>query len=362
MARISAATSHEAETVAPGPVLDTLPAGVLIINLAGLVIDANERACDVLGQPRGTLVGADVAEVLVSVDRIEALALGGGPWIECEAVRPDGTSVPIGLSAAVIGRSTVEAMHYSVVLHEAHEWEQLRNERDRLLQLAVVSEIFPAMLHELKNPLAAIAAAVEVLLEDIEPGETQDTLHAVLSEIRRLKLGFEGIGAVGRSLSCAEHHAVDHALRETMRVLRRRAESRGVDFVCNVVDMPLLPFDPGVIRALGFNLLTNALHACSAGDTVTLDASLVHDGATLEIGISDTGKGMPPDVLARCRELFFTTRRRGSGIGLALCARAVESVGGSLEISSKLDEGTRVLIRIPTKPAHQPSGVRQKAP
>jgi signal transduction histidine kinase len=268
---------------------------------------------------------------------------------------PDSREVMLAYRARRLREDEASEPLYLVVLRDVTQWERLREERDRLMRLAAVSEVLPAVLHELKNPLAAIGAALELLVEDCEDGGFRERLHAVLPEIRRMSLTLEGIGSVGRDLPSTRFSAVDYALRQSFVVLERQARERGIAFVCEVADMPLLPFDVAMIRAIAFNLLTNAVHACARGDSVWLRAALTPEpDVRLTVEVEDTGSGMSPEVLARCCELFFTTKARGSGIGLALCERAVRAAGGRLTVESQPSRGTKVTLRVPVQPRARP--------
>ena len=106
-----------------------------------------------------------------------------------------------------------------LLLRDITHTETLRAERDRLVRLAAVGEVLPSILHELKNPLAAVSTTVEVLLEEVGEGPVQEQLHAVLSEVRRMKLTFEGIGLGNQGLRSARYCPVDFAVIEAFRVL-----------------------------------------------------------------------------------------------------------------------------------------------
>jgi len=327
--------SLEAAMASDTMVLDALPTALVVSDADGVIRRANRRAAEVLD--RDPLIGVAVAELL-------------GPWplprdggrSERTLTRRDGSAVMVGLSASPLaGGATV------LVFQDITPWHRLREERDRLLQLAMVGEALPTILHELKNPLAALNAAVEILVEESAPGPVQDQLHAVLQEARRLRLGFDGVGAVGRRLRSPRFSAIDHACREAFRVLAIPARNAGVHTRCDVVDLPLLPLDPAVMRAIVFNLVTNAMHACAAGDTIALHGRLVASGLAFQLTVADTGSGMSAEVQRRCTELFFTTKRNGSGIGLALVQQAVTEAGGRLEIESVPGMGTCITALVP---------------
>lgn len=347
-------------TVATRPagleLLDALATAVVVVDGKGRVDFANARALQVLGMSAAAVLDAPLERILAPFEVIKRAAESGADESRQSLTLPDSSEVIIGYRVQRLLDATSAEVRFVIVFQDITQWERLRQERDRLMRLAAVSEVLPAVLHELKNPLAAIGASVELLVEDCNEPEFRERLHAVLPEIRRMSLTLEGIGSVGRDLPSARYGAVDHALRESFVVLERQARERGIAFKCDVADMPLLPFDVAMLRAIAFNLLTNAIHACKQGDCIWLRARVrPGDPAQLCISVEDTGSGMSADVVARCRELFFTTKPRGSGIGLALCDRAVRAAGGSLDVESQKGAGTKILLQVPIRNAAKPA-------
>ncbi len=318
----------------------------MVCDAAGVVRYANDSACDVLDRRRRTLVGRPMAEVLAPVDQLSA----GGGQAELTIDRGGGDSTIVGYSMARSEGTTV------VLFRDISQVVALRGERDRLLRLAAVGEVLPSLLHELRNPLAAITSAVEVLVEDTEGQSLQGELHAILSELRRMDLGFQGLGSVGRSLASERAQAVDFAVEEAARVMRPAMEAAGLKLTVVQPMMPLLRLDASVVRAVMFNLLTNSMHACRAGGEIVVRSGLVEEGAGYRLAVADTGKGMDSSVLERCTELFFSTKLGGSGIGLALCERAARHAGGQLDIWSVIDGGTVVALEVPLERGSQREG------
>lgn len=324
---------------------------LLVLDGSGIALLANPMAETVLGRTYGDIVGRPVDELLMpSADLGERSRRSDRSREQRTLIRPDGKSLLVESTVTHIGCESFAPAEatYVVVFQDVTAFERLRAERDRLMQLAAVSDVLPAVLHELKNPLAAITSAVELVLEELEEGMARDDLQSVLGEIRRMKLTLEGIGSVGRELAASRPAAIDFAITEAFHVLLRTGTSRGISMECHVPAMPLLPFDPSVVRAIIFNLLQNAIHACENGGT-SIRLSAGFDRATQEfrIRMSDTGHGMSEEVIRRCTDLFFTTKSRGSGIGLALVSRAVEGAGGTLTIDSAPGRGTDIEIVLP---------------
>ncbi len=322
---------------------------MLVVSTSGEIIDANRRASGILQRRTEELVGQAVERVLAPSQAIGAALEADDARSKCSMRLPDGRQATIGFSVSEAHLSG--GVVWVVVFQDITDVEALREERDRLLRLAAVSEVLPAILHEVKNPLAAVTTSVEVILEELAPGQLQTDLHAVLGEIRRMKLTLEGLSSVGRELLSSRYYPVDFELREVLSVVRRQADSRGIRVRASIPDMPLLPFEPGVVRAVLFNLVTNAVHASSAGEEIEVSANVISCALSgpsrLQITVRDHGHGMTQDVLQRCRELFFTTKSRGTGIGLSLCAEAVEGASGVLRIDSAAGGGTTVELSIP---------------
>lgn len=324
-------------------ILQALPAGLVVVDRDGCIAAMNPAGAAILRVEAAATVGRSVDRLLAPLSfLIDGQRADGQLRPELVVMRPDGSSVTVGYS---IGE--MEDGQWAVLFQDISGYARVRRERDRLLQIATVSDVVPSMLHELRNPLAAITSTVELLLEEELPDELQAELQAVLSEVRRMDLGFQGLGVVGRSLGSERRAIIDRTIQEVSRVLRSGAARAGVILRVDVTPMPRLPLDPMVVRAILFNLVNNAIAACREGDEIRIRARVV-DGR-FELVVADTGAGMSSDILHRCTELFFTTKSRGSGIGLALCRRAVESADGVLSVYSTEGRGTQVRIDVPVE-------------
>jgi len=326
-------------------VLESLTAGVIVVGTDGRLDYANQAAAKILRQPTDRLVGRAASEVLVSLEQIISSAAGTEAQREVTVTLHDGSSTVVGFAVSApssMGTRTVLFQEITAVL-------ELRRERDRLLQMAALGDALPSILHELRNPLAAVTSTLEVLVEEADDS-MREYLHSILWEVRRMNLTLQGVGGLARPMHSDRHVAVDLAVSEACRILEGNATRLGVKLSAEVPTLPLLPLDWGVVSGIVFNLVKNAIEACEDGDSILVSASLDPDD-TFVLRVADTGEGMTPEVLARCRQLFFTSKQQGSGIGLALCQQIAESSGGSLDIKSTLGDGTVVTLAVPLHPA-----------
>lgn len=284
--------------------------------------------------------GADVSELLAPLAVLDLPQPPDEP--ERAALKLPGSDRTIGYQTALLDDGT-----RVVVFQDITRLEETRRERNRLLQLASLSDVMPAVLHELKNPLAGISAALELLIEDSSQDEDRERLHAILGEVRRLGLTIDGLGRFRHEVRSERHVAIDLAIREAFSLLEPQARARGIEAHTDVRDMPLLPFEAAAVRAVVFNLVTNSLHACREGQRIDLQAWFDRETSKFHLAVIDTGSGMTSDVLTRCTELFFTTKPKGSGIGLALCKGVADAVGGEMLVESTPGRGTRVSMTLP---------------
>ncbi len=337
---------QNAGRLSPHRILDSLHSAVLVLDPRGIIQFANTAAGKILRLDPASIRNREVGEAFLPFPFIEQLLhkeTREDPE-ELALVLPGNREVFLGIQVSVV--PTPEGEDWITLnFEEISELLELRKERDRLLELATVGAVMPTILHELKNPLAAITTSVEVLLEDMQNEEFKQQLYLVFTEVRRMKLAFEGIGISGRTLRTTTPAAIDYAIKEAIGIFQLRAQEAGMTLVMEIPNLPLLPLDPSVIRAVIYNLVTNAIHACNKGCTIKVEAGI--EDHQFWIGVEDDGEGMKPGVKEKCLEMFFTTKSSGSGIGLALCTNSFRNAGGDIQVQSKEGEGTRILLTVP---------------
>lgn len=320
------------------------PVGVLLLDDSGRIVFASENAARILDVSSPSIVGGPLDALLPQA----AVALPGpdDDARKCLDVHRGGQALRLHLSAVRSdgGRSIA---YYVLEVEARSAGTVLPAGSDSVLRAATVSSIMPSILHELRNPLASVTAALEVLIEDSSEGALQDALYGILTQARRANLTLRGMASAGRSLRSEQFGAVDYALEGVCDTLRPGAEQIGVALAAEIASLPLLPFDPAAMQGVFYNLVSNAIAACAPGEGVTVKAALPQPDM-LRIEVNDTGCGMSQEVLKRCTEMFFSARRGGGGLGLALTVQSVEGAGGTLGITSTLGEGTQVVLTLPT--------------
>jgi signal transduction histidine kinase len=228
-----------------------------------------------------------------------------------------------------------------VELERAHE-ELVRAER-----LAAVGRVASGLAHEIGNQLALVGYA-EAIRDRASDPELAEFARVIVAAQRRLAAMVDEIkdftrGAAGQYPR--EPGDLAAAVEEALGILRFDSDVKTRRVSLEVARRPLAVIHRGKIEQVVVNLVRNAVQASGTGGEVHVTVD--EDGDGPRISIRDNGAGMPPEVLARLGEPFFTTKERGSGLGLGISRRIVDEHGGKLEVKSERGRGTEVIIRLP---------------
>ncbi|HVH68479.1 MAG TPA: ATP-binding protein [Gemmatimonadales bacterium] len=235
--------------------------------------------------------------------------------------------------------------------------EKVRQSRAQLVQserLASIGQMAAAVAHGLRNPLASLRAAAQLAHHRIDLPAAREPLSAIVEQVDRLDQRIAHLLTFSRPGSLHPRHEsvqalVDGALSGFGELLRRRR----VELVVSVAPaIPEIVVDPMRLEQALTEIVSNALDAMPQGGRLEIAARADggepgKDGAGVAVEISDSGGGIPAEVLPNVCEPFFTTRPEGTGLGLAIAKRFVEETGGRLAIRSTLGRGTTLRIWLP---------------
>ena len=222
-----------------------------------------------------------------------------------------------------------------------------------LKRLAAVGEVAASLAHEVRNPLAGISGAVEVLRDDLPADHPRrEVIKEILAQIRRLDERVRDLLLYSRSVHLQiESNDLAELLRATQALLAEEPLMREIG-----VRVSLPPglgghlMDRGQIQEVMINLLRNAAEAMHGKGEIDITARRL-DGGALEVSVEDTGPGVPPDRREEIFAPFVTTRPQGTGLGLAIARKAVEAHGGSLTCEAAPRGGARFVVVLPPEGA-----------
>jgi two-component system sensor histidine kinase FlrB len=316
--------------------LNALPAGVVVLDSAARVSEANPAARAMLGEH---VLGSD--------------------WARLAGVRLMPTDAPdewqLGPQRVSIAESPLDSAGGRILLlHDITVAHGLKADLERNQRLAAMGEMAASLAHQLRTPLATAllysANLAQPALSDAARARFAEKATAQLQRLERLiqdVLLFARGESIGR-----EAVSVEQLLGEAAHTLEPLCAEKGVAFSvgADVAGTIIMGSRKALCGAL-VNLLENALQACDTGGAVTLAAGL--DAGRVRIGVRDTGPGIPLEAQARIFEPFFTTRGQGTGLGLAIALGVARAHGGTIEVSSQPGEGSEFVLLLPggTQPA-----------
>jgi len=219
---------------------------------------------------------------------------------------------------------------------------------ERSQKLSLVGQIAAGVAHEIKNPLASIKGAADILSDDAaSPAERSEFRDILQGEVRRID------GTVREFLDFArpretrlERLDLGEALRIVARQTEAQARQQGVAVETELQPNVFVAGDPEKLHQMVLNLLLNAIEASPSGRSVTLRL-LVDPRDRARVEVSDQGSGIRPENTERVFEPFFTTKPSGSGLGLAVVKTIVDAHQGQIEITNRESGGTTVSVVLP---------------
>jgi len=223
-------------------------------------------------------------------------------------------------------------------------------------RLAAIGRMAAHVTHEVRNPLSSIGLNVEMLEDELPPDaeEARALMAAIQGEIDRLTSITEEYLRLAR-LPNPQLTAEEPGdwLEATVAFVRREMEAADValEFQRDE-DLPLIAMDESQLRQALLNLLRNARESMPGGGEVTLTARATEEG--LELVVEDHGEGIPEEAREHIFELFFTTKQRGTGLGLPLTEQIVVAHGGRIVCEAAAEGGARFVVTLPR--ASTPSG------
>jgi len=238
--------------------------------------------------------------------------------------------------------------------HGAHDAEMLQAEH-----LATMGELAAGVAHEIRNPLAGIAGAIEIITKDFPKDHPdREVLEDLRQEVRRIEKVLNDMLAYAKPKPPQFGRAdLKETFARTLHLARQQTGLRKVEFSVQVPpDLPAFRMDSEQLHQVLLNLVLNGVQAIEREGKITIAAKVDATGGPgqsdlVEISVSDTGAGIPPESLERIFRPFYTTKRGGTGLGLSLCRRIIRQHGGTLTVESKLGKGSRFIIRLPMREA-----------
>ena len=344
-------------------VLDSMASGLIATDLKGRILTFNRTAEQALGWRAGDVTNRAIGDVLgEEVDARVVDALEHGRLVlrdETLLQTASGTPLPVSLTTSLLrheGKNVYGAIVTFLDLTPLKRMEEHARRQDRL---AALGRFTSSVAHEIRNPLAGIAAGVQYLSRSFkEQGPQRENLQFIENEIRRLDRIVQDLFEVTHPHRLAPRVLpLEETLRRAVRCLEPRIAERQLRVDLQVVPRtPPVPHDPDQIEQVFINLVKNAAEASPEGGTLRLTVEMApgrdarFTGPSVVARVHDEGPGISADHLKTVFEPFFTTKQGGSGLGLYISQDIVKRHGGNLTVQSESGSGATFAVELPLEP------------
>lgn len=335
--------------------LDMIPLGMAVVDRKGDIVMLNEhlglnykqsyphlRSEDFIGRAfYETFEGVGQQDFLKQ--RINKAIQGTrSSW---DAIRTGGSIYSVG--AFPLYDPDTRYIEYSVVIvQDMSEMEKLKNELINIERLSMVGQMAASITHEIRNPMAVVRGFLQ-LMKEKSPETLDHYYRIVMDELDRAN------GIINDFLSLAQNRIAEKEechihdiIHELSPLLWADANLRGQSIDLRLGNyVPRLHLNAKEMKQLILNLCRNAMEAMDDKGALTIETRMV--GERVELCVKDTGFGIPKDKLDRLFEPFYTTKSKGTGLGLALCMSIVQRHHGTISVESEEGIGTTFTISFP---------------
>ena len=336
-------------------IMTNLQDGILLYThdaRAVLVSDSVERF---LGVGRAQILGAKLHDVFSRNTRLGRLVRESFDarmaLVQEEITTETGRHVEISLDfihddRAVYPQETLGAL---LTLHDVESVREIENDLELSRRLAAIGRLTAGVGHEVKNPINAIVVHLELMRTKLGDADHRAMRHleVIESEIQRLDRVVQTLVDFSRPVELQlKEQDMRRIVSGVLMLASAELETRDIQVQSDLPDHPVLAkVDADLLKQALLNVVLNGAQAMSEGGK--LRVSLAEDGRVALLSIHDQGAGIPPDVRDKIFDLYFTTKKDGSGIGLAMTYRIVELHNGSIEVESDATHGTTFILRFP---------------
>jgi PAS domain S-box-containing protein len=290
----------------------------------------------------------EAKELLRITERL--LTHGAVRSYQTERVTKDGKRIQVIFTRTAIRDDADRVVGSSAVLKDVTVFRNLERQLADAEHLATLGELSAGLAHEIKNPLAGIKGAIDVIRDSLPTSDMhREILGDVLHEVNRIdKIVKDLLNYAKPKPPCLSDIYLDDLIHRMVAMARQSGKNDSLNIrVERLSPVPAFTGDEIQLEQVVVNLLLNAQNAMQSGGNIAVRFGFEKDESQIRIEVEDDGPGIPDEIRKKIFQPFFTTRTDGTGLGLAICLKNVQYHGGSIDVRSQLGRGTTFAVTLP---------------
>lgn len=344
-------------------IMNSIPSGVITTDLAGRVITVNKGAEYILNISADRCVNQNVSHLFrgISDEKFDILRCikDGENLINYELTveKANGDTVVLGVSVSVLKNDRNRIIGSVINITDFTAKKFLENQVQRADQLAALGEMSAGLAHEIKNPLTSIRGFTQLLPKKMEDRDfLVRYVELVSRESKRLDDIVERFLAFARPRHPGKQTCnINDILLNTLSLVHYQVEKNTIHLAQKLSDIPAVEGDWQQLEQVFINIILNAIQMMDKDDrqihlsTSSIVKKMVDNRYKqfVVVRITDNGPGIPQEKISKIFHPFYTTRKNGTGLGLSITNQIIEDHNGTIEVTSRIGEGTTFTIYLP---------------
>lgn len=334
-----------------GNVINSMPAGLLTIDTNRRIVSANSKALDLFDCTETDLQGKTLQQLAVTESAtLTPLFQEGQEFIDqpLECLRRDGGTIPLKVSSSHLRDRDGSLRGMVIILRDQREIRAMEEALERARRHAALGRMAAGIAHEIRNPLGTLKGFAQYFnRSSSSDAQAREYAELMIGEVDRLNRTISALLQFARPRE-PELVAFDLGalMKKAATFIKADADNHQAELSLKIPDPGLhINADPDLLLQVLLNLLQNSLAAIEPGNLIELGGDM--QGHEVLIWVRDTGRGMTAAEQTQMFDPFYTTRKDGTGLGLAVVQQIIEQHRGRIEVDSSIGGGTRINITLP---------------
>ncbi len=333
--------------------IHSMPAGLISIDNKRKIVSANRNAQEFFGRTEVEMLGQRLQQLVGDQEcSIAPLIKAGEEFVDqpMECLQQGGEEIPLKVSASRLLDRDGQLRGMVLILRDQREIRAMEQALERSRRHAALGLMAAGIAHEIRNPLGTLRGFAQYFLRSDNPDDkAHEYAELMIGEVDRLNRTVSALLQFSRPRE-TELVAVDflQLLQRTILFVQSDADSQKVTLRLNTSEPAITgDGDPDLLQQVLLNLVQNSLVATPADGEIEVGFNL--QGEKIHLWVRDSGRGLSPEDQARMFDPFFTTRKDGTGLGLAMVQQIIEQHNGRIEVETKPGQGTCITLILPKK-------------